>query len=166
MKYWLTTQWPYRDDQPNREPRTGVFVQEDKVHVMRYMAPGDKVLVYETVSGPLVINNDTGRQVPCRRGRAGIIAILEIIGEREDATGPFHNEYADGKTRFWKHMAPAKILDSKGFVPLPSVLKALNYKPGGNLRGFGDDHSGLKQIDKTAFDELSLEFKKNPERFA
>jgi hypothetical protein len=52
MKYWLTTQWPYRDVEPNCEPRRGVFVQEDKIHVMRDMAPDDKVFVYETVSGP------------------------------------------------------------------------------------------------------------------
>jgi hypothetical protein len=162
MRYWLTTQWPRTHNDPN-EPRKDVWVQDGKFEVMRPMTPGDKVFVYEFVTGPTIYCTDTEGIRYSNPGQGGIISLLKITSEPEET--PFQGEYTDGRSMWWRHKACAEYLDLDGFVPCSSVTQVLGYSKGYRFRGFGQQRSGLKQISRPEFDGLFVEFKKHKPRF-
>lgn len=55
MNFWITTHWPRREDRSIEEPRRGVWVQTAKQHLIDRVSPGDLAFIYETKSGPAVM---------------------------------------------------------------------------------------------------------------
>ncbi len=157
MSYWITTHWPRMRGIPSSEPYFGVWVQEDKWHIIERIAPGDLVLVYETASGPSIVSRNSAGVESIRRrqiGRGGIVAVLQVMDHASQPPDTQREEYADGTSAWWRYCAPTTSLDSGGFIPRLEVNQLLGYREIFNLHGFGDEHSGVKQIPSELFERI------------
>lgn len=156
MNYWMTTHWPRMRDVPSNQPYYGVWVQEDKWHIIERISPGDFVLVYEAESGPAIISRTDGVESRQRRqtGRGGIVALLRVTESASQPPDRQREEYADGTSAWWRYCAPTMSLDSGGFIPRREANRLLSYAASFNLHGFGDSHSGVKQISSELFESI------------
>ena len=48
MSYWLTTHWPRSQDTPASEPYADVWVKDGQLKVIRKLAAGDMIFIYES----------------------------------------------------------------------------------------------------------------------
>jgi len=141
-------------------------VQENKWHVIERVDLGDFVLVYEAASGPTVVSrNAEGVESKQRRlvGRGGIVALLRVTDKASQPPDTKREEYADGTSAWWRYCAPTEPLDSGGFLPRVEVNRLLGYEEVFNFHGFGDDHSGVKQIAPELFERIVGIFKASSE---
>jgi hypothetical protein len=83
----------------------------------------------------------------------GIVAIMEVTDRPKDMGNPAPVGYANGSE------ANATCKDADGFVSRADLNTILGYVADNKLRGFGDDHSGLKRIDKSTYDKIYAAFK-------
>ena len=148
MNYWITTQRPYPESFAQWAANCGVYLQEGREHVAASMRPGDLAFRYESKTGPY--GND---------GRMGIVAIMEVTDRPKDMGNPAPVGYANGSERWWRYKANATCKDADGFVSRADLNTILGYVADNKLRGFGDDHSGLKRIDKSTYDKIYAAFK-------
>lgn len=154
MNHWLTTHWPPLEDEPDNAP-WGVWLQDGYQHVGDDLLPGDHVLIFETQSPPnLVKGNSTvgTRTVKHRTGRRGIVAVVEVTSQLQESSKKAER-FADGATRWWRWMAPTRLVLHGGFVPWQQVNRVLGYEPNYNMRGFGG-RSGLKNINQEQYHQL------------
>jgi hypothetical protein len=157
MAYWVTTHWPRQEDQSVDVPRYGVWVQENKRHLIDRVRPGDLVFIYETQSGRTIVRtyaDGTTTRIPRRRGSEGIVA---LVGVSEPAYQPEDSEpeqYTDGSKAWWRYCAPTRSINSAGFIPRSEVNALFGYSENNVFRGFGDEHSGLKEIQEELFGRL------------
>lgn len=120
----------------------------------RSYLPGDLVFVYETQSGRTILRtyaDGSTAKLARRRGREGIVALVEVT---EDAYQPEDSEpeqYADGSKAWWRYCAPTKSINSASFVSRAGVNELPGYSEKNVFRGFGDKHSGLKKIPEDLF---------------
>ena len=161
MRYWITTHWPQRIDDDASNIGSGVYVPGGRQRAANGMAAGDMLVVYETRNGrtKIQVHQDGSRtEIPCKQGREGMICYGTI--EAAIAADPESEatSYNDGTEIWWRWYAPVSVLSRSGFIPRPRVLELLGYNTDWNLRGFGDYHSGLKEISKEVFDQLVREF--------
>lgn len=165
MKYWLTTHWPRVRGEPASKPYFGVWVQEDKWHIIERVAPGDLVLVYEAESGPTIVRRAEGGESKLRRqvGRGGIVAVLQVTEAASQPPDAQREEYADGTSAWWRYCAPTTSLDSGGFIPRLEVNRLLGYAEAFNFHGFGDSHSGVKLIPRELFENLRRVYRASSE---
>jgi hypothetical protein len=157
MRYWITTHWPPREDVPIGRPSYGVWVQDKKEHLINRVSPGDPVFVYETRNGRTEVRtfaNGSIQQVRCRRGREGIVGLIEVIGPAEQVNDSYEERYTNGSKAWWRYCAPTRSINSGGFIPRQLVNAALGYSTNNVFRGFGDEHSGLKEITPEVFGQL------------
>ena len=157
MKYWLTTHWPPREDVPSTQSPYGVWVQNKKEHLINRVSPGDLVLIYETRNGRTQVRdfaNGSTQEIACRPGRAGIVALVEVTGRAERLNESFEEHYTNGSKAWWRYCAPTQPINSAGFIPREVVNTILGYARNNVFRGFGDGHSGLKEITSVVFNNL------------
>lgn len=161
MSYWMTTHWPRMESDLVEAPPYGVWVQDTKRHLIDRVAPGDLVFVYETQSGRTVLRSyadGSTRKLARRRGREGIVALVEVTEEAYQPEDSEPEQYVDGSKAWWRYCAPTKSLNSAGFIPRAGVNELLGYSQKNVFRGFGDEHSGLKEIPEDVFTRLLNRF--------
>jgi len=161
MKYWLTTHWPPRIDEPIGPRPVGVWLQHDKLHVADDMTSGDLVFIYQAGSGKAVRESyadGTTKIIPRSPGRQGLISLGRILDRPSQPENSQPEQYSDGSERWWRYRAPVQVLNSAGFIPRPTLAVELGYKPSFAFRGFGKEHSGLAQLDETVFHRLKEQF--------
>ena len=161
MRYWLTTHWPPRAT--GRQYITHVYVQGGLEAAGRALAPGDKVLIYESKTGPIITKQGASAQeIRHVTGRCGIVAVAEATTPLLELAGSQPTTYEDGTVRDWRWRAETPWRDEAGFVPLSVVNRVMGYKAGCRLRGFGTLHSGLKELTAAQYAALLDEFKRHP----
>lgn len=163
-RYWVTTHWPPEASYTGRELRN-VYLQDGHEGVGLPMSPGDGVLIYESASGPAVVEqlpNGTKNIIVRRPGKQGIVTAANVqrpFSRRLPVDAVEH--YADGSMKNWAWEAITESHISNGFVPQADLLRILGYALNYNLRGFGESHSGLRQVSKEQYDELLAVFVSN-----
>lgn len=161
MAFWITTHWPQREDRRADEPHYGVWVQDDKLHLIDRVSPEDLVFIYESQSGRTQIRkfvDGTTRRIGCHLGRGGIVALVKVT---ERASQPEESEwekYADGTSLWWRYCAPTESVNSAGFLSRQETNRILGYSDKNVFRGFGEEHSGLKEISHELFDRVYSAF--------
>ena len=165
MAYWMTTHWPPLFG--NRtEDSPGVWVVEGRQHIIARLMPGDLVWLYELGSGRTVKRtraDGSFQLLPCKRGRQGVVALLEITDPAFARDDIEPEEYTNGTRLWWRWFAPTTTINSAGFVPRPIVATMLGYKPSNPFRGFGHEHSGLMQITESAFEGIRTAYNSSSE---
>lgn len=163
MNYWITAHWPQRQGSGLHQQER-IYMMDGRHEPGMDIAPGDWVLIYEAETGPVEIIRDVhGDQirVPCVKGARGIITVARATSELEQYESWPEETYEDGTVRWWCWQAQTRTESTNGFVPLKDLNKVMGYSEKYNLRGFGDDHSGLKRLTKDQFYKLLALFKKN-----
>lgn len=159
-KYWITTHWP---------PEIGtsldyaVWLYEGTQDVGSDMEPGDRVWIYESMSGRLIIRQcQDGSKYKLRRevGKAGIIALVELTSQLYDTDGS-PEKYDDGTQQWWRWKADAKLINRSGFVPRRELASLLGYRPNYGFRGFGQKNSGVMQIHEALHEAILQAFNRN-----
>lgn len=155
--YWMTTHWPYWEDEDPTQSREGIFVPDGKQRVLEGMKPGDRAFIYESKEGrPRIRKLASGgtETIKCTTGAGGIVALVEVTGEPEEIADSERHEYSDGSSAWWRFKAPTKSINSMGFVDRVTAAKILGYKEKYVFKGFGDANSGVKRITKAQYDDL------------
>ena len=75
--------------------------------------------------------------------------------------GEGQQEYADGTQINWSWVVETQNEDYNGFVTRKEMLNVLGYSENYNLRGFGEQSSGLLEIDQSQFNRLTTIFHRN-----
>lgn len=167
MSYWLTTHWPRSQGTPASEPFADVWVKDGQRKVIARLAPGDLVLIYESRSGPLPLGrNPDGStyKLPKAQGKEGIVALVRVT---EPACQPPDSgvaQYDNGQKMWWRFRARTESVNSGGFIPRTNFLPVIGQKPTYNLRGFGENHSGLKQLTDCQFTTLRKMYEESADR--
>jgi hypothetical protein len=159
-KYWLTTHWP---PEINKHFNCSIYLYDGTQTVGTDIKPGDRVWVYQSKGGRLVVReNPDGSKYTTKRqpGREGVIALAEVIDELRDI-GSLPEQYDDGSIRCWKWKAEARLINQSGFIPRQELNVLLGNEPDYGLRGFGTQHSGLKQISEDEHNKLLDAFNRN-----
>ena len=157
MNYWITTHWPRREDESVDKPHSGVWVQDGKEHLIDRVEPGDLAFIYESKFGPTVLRqyaDGTTKRLRCRKGREGIVAIVEVTGKAFQPEDSRPEQYPDGSTMWWRYCAPTRSANSAGFLPRIQAAQLLGFSDRYPFRGFGDEHSGLKRVTEATFNRL------------
>lgn len=163
MNYWITTHWPPTEDEEDSEP-AGVWLPDKREQAGYDLEIGDKVLIYQSLTGRMQSRNIKGKihKIKSKRGKQGIIAIVEVVSNLTTSSDPGPIQYVDGSEIWWHWHAETKPISTNGYVPLSEVNRVLEYSQRYNLRGFGDYKSGLKKITEEQFHELVNLFKQQP----
>lgn len=162
MRYWLTVHWPKLPPHIERYPLR-VWIQDGKESAGEKLSVGDRVLVYETKYGPtrrLTGTDGTTREVASPIGKHGIVAVAEATSALVKNHSFEKFKYAEGSERWWCWHASLIPLHEYGYVPRTEVNRVLGYGPKYQFRGFGAQHSGLKEIAKEEYEALLEIFKK------
>ncbi len=144
---WITTQWPPRVDSGDNM-HSCVYLPDGRETAGSRISPGDMVFIYESGSGRTLVRthaDGTKERVPCKQGRQGIVTVAKVLTP-VTATDDEPEHYADGSTLWWRWMAETEEEVSSGFVAAAEVKRVLGYDAGYNFHGFGDLHSGVKQL--------------------
>ncbi len=160
MAYWITTHWPPREDDESEEG-SGVWLPDGRHNIGVRIAVDDMLFVYESLSGRTVLRelaNGKSQRVHCRHGKEGIVHLSRISAPISADPASRPESYSDGTTIWWRWYAPANILTRSGFVPRQEVAEILGYKRNYNFRGFGQEHSGLREISESQFNALLNQF--------
>ena len=147
--YWLTVHWPpyyENDDNPY------VWLQPDRVFVGNDMAKGDRVAVYEYLTGPPERIDGLWAH-----RRQGVMKIVwhGVVTERlpcEPEPRIFWR-YGDVFPMEWIQFAKVQIRGHSG-VGLGELNDILGYSPNSVLRGFGEYQSGLKKVTRDQFERM------------
>jgi hypothetical protein len=166
MKYWVTTHWPHSVSEDASEPHSGVYVPDGRESSVASMSPGDIVFIYESKYGRTekrTLLDGAVETIPSHVGKEGIVTIVKVasdVYEDEDASP---TEYTDGSKIWWRYVAETAHITAHGLVPRQALNKVLGYAADYNLRGFGDMHSGVKEITSEQAEELLSLFSKGIE---
>jgi hypothetical protein len=148
VNYWLTTQWPPREDE-SVAPPTDVWVPDGREAAGKDLREGDLILIYQSRSGPTEIRrhpDGTEKYVRCIQGEEGIVAIARVLDRFSEIEGSNPTAYKEKNPIWWRWKAPVDLISRSGHVPRFEVNKVLGYNPTYGFRGFGDYHSGLKRM--------------------
>ena len=157
MKYWITAHWPGRTDEPPVIEHEGIYIPGGRQASVASMSVGDLVFIYESRSGrPEKRKLLDGRvvKIPCRIGREGIVTLSQTISAVYENEGTEPTEYYNGSKIWWRFSADTETLNSRGFVSREELNSILGYERAYNLRGFGDYHSGVKELTVDQFKDL------------
>ena len=162
MRYWLSIHWPPLEGDDPESATTYIWLQLQHLYIAdQRIRAGDRVALYQSRTGPREIWD--GRSYRRVEGRQGVILIGKIL-RRFRNPGPRPVEYVGREPRTWYRCAQVELVSRNGFVPRQELLAILSlgrqrpYSPGYNLRGIGDDHSGLKEITEEHFAEIQRYF--------
>ncbi len=157
MNYWLTTHWPRQQGTPTSEPYADVWVKDGQWDVIKQLDPEDLVFIYESRSGPLPLgHNPDGSTYKLRKaqGKEGIVALVSVKESAQQPPDSVPAQYDNGQQMWWRFRAPTESINSGGFIPRTNFLPVIGQKPTYNLRGFGENHSGVKQLTARQFTTL------------
>lgn len=155
MAYWMTTQWPQLRNHPRELPHEGIWLKVGKERAARHMQVGDRVFLYETLTGK-ALSNGTKRWV----GRQGIVALAEI--EAVDLSSGYQivrERYGDGSQAEWKKVAVTRTIDGRHYCSRETVCRCLGLSPRYTLRGYGIDQSGLQPLNTGVYRRLVRHFR-------
>ena len=164
MNYWITTHWPHSIEDDKEHPHSGVYIQDGHLEVVRDMNPGDLVFIYESKSGRTEkrrFADGITKNIPCHMGKEGVVAIVKVLTNVYEYEDSESTEYTNGSRIWWRYHAETENISSHGFVARNTLNHVLGYSDGYNLRGFGDQHSGIKKIDESLSNELIRLFNDN-----
>ena len=156
MNYWITTHWPPRVDDET-ETGIGVWLPDGRQQAAYDMQPGDYIAIYESKSGRAEIRerqDGSTIKVACKPGREGMICYGIVDSNISAIPDSQTQKYADGSEIWWRWHTSVSVLSRSGFVKRTDLLHILEYKTTYNLRGFGENHSGLKKITESEFNSL------------
>ena len=87
MAYWFTIHWPPTDDEGLKDS-LGVWVKDEKKHIIKKIHKGDLVWLYECSSGKTIVQVRAGKKekVKRKKGRQGVIGLLKVIDTPIDQT--------------------------------------------------------------------------------
>lgn len=163
MNYWVTTQWPHSIEDDKGQEHSGVYVPNDRQAAVDKMNCGDIVFIYESQSGRVIVENledGSRKETPCHIGRMEILDIVEVVAihKRKDLKT---TQYTNGTSIWWQFHAETKSVYKGGRVSRNKLNDILGYNRNYNLRGFGDQHSGIKKITKEQALALTDEYNSN-----
>src|SRR5689334_6055176 len=136
MRFWFTTHWPPREDEPPGLQQ-GVWVPDGKFEVVRALAPGDLVWIYESKRGPTVKREGGSRRARSRPGRMGVVALVEAIEPVMELPSSSTEEYVGRKGVWWRYHAATMPVNTAGFIPMAQATVLLGHSPDWNFRGYG-----------------------------
>lgn len=151
---WMTTQWPARTD--SEAEHGSIYLPDGREEAGRDIRPGDMVFIYESGTGPTLVEtlaDRTKRYVPCRRGRQGIVAVATVLTP-VTATDSLPEHYVGHEPLWWRWVAETHEEVTTGFVPVADVRRVLGYSAGYKFRGFGELRSGVKRLAHDQADSL------------
>ena len=141
-----------------------MWVTDKNRSVIARIRPGDMVAIYETGSGKTLRRthaDGSHERVPCRPGRQGLVEIHKVRARARERDDSQPETYWDGSTRWWRWYAATRRYLSAGFVPRTEVAEILGLSPRYTFRGFGEKHSGLKEISQTQCESLMEAFRES-----
>lgn len=162
MRYWLTTHWPPREDNPD-EPHSGVYVPDGRQDKVKALQKGDVVFIYESGSGEDEVLRDANNNKVLRKciwGEQAIVTIAEVTEKLLKHSNCPVTEYAHGKTRWWCWQAPTKPITSSGQISRAQVNQIMGWKSGYNLRGLGGG-SGVIEVNPKQADAFKQAFRES-----
>lgn len=162
MNYWLTTHWPPYVDEPADGVASGLWLPDGRESAGTATAKGDLVFIYQPRSGRTLVETQADgskRNRVCRQGREGIVALGEVEAQFTALADSTPDQYADGTSVWWRWYAPLTLLNRSGFVGRAELLPVIDYSANYNLRGLGEQHSGLKKLDVSQFEQLLALFR-------
>jgi hypothetical protein len=146
--YWITVHWPHpaADDLP-----WYVYLREHYRHLGDDLAPGDRVLFYETRQTRPVMRYvrrlEDDRQVELGRGRGGIVCAAEAVSAIERRPrNEIRYDYGHGNCYEWAFHARCHRHEWGHVVPHRDVKDVLGYRmlfPG-----------GLRRISRDQYDRI------------
>lgn len=158
MAYWLTTQWPLRAGETEH---SGIWVTDSGRPVIARVSAGDLVVIFESATGrtQVVIRADgTTVRRPCGQGRRGVVAIHRVVAPAVEAEDTEPEDYVDGSRLWWRWTAPTEPVISTGFVSWMQLNSLLGFAPNYNYRGFGERHSGLRELTPEQFEAIQSQY--------
>ena len=161
MNYWITTHWPRLKDKPCDRPHKDISVRDGNKRVIDKVKIGDYVFIYELRTGPAIFRagqDGTSTRVPRCRGRGGIVAVVQVIGEVSENKRSKPERYENRNATWWRWRAKTTTSDIAGFIPRTEVASILKYSKQFTFRSFGDEHSGLKKIQESTFKRMRDRF--------
>lgn len=157
MKYWVTTQWPHSKDEDIDEIHYGIYIPNGRESSVREMHPGDIVFIYESKTGRIEnrhMLDGTIEHISRYQGKEGIVSIVRVTSDVFENVDSEPTEYTNRTTIWWRYTATTEHITSHGFISREQVNRLLGYESNYNLRGFGDMHSGIKEIARTQGEKL------------
>jgi len=159
-KYWITTHWP-----PEIETDLDytVWLYDGTEHVGSLMEPGDRVWIYQSKGGRLIIRqwpHGSKYKLKRKQGKEGIIALVELTSKLYDSGGT-PERYDNDTERWWRWRADTRLVNQSGLVPREQLNSLLGYRRNFGFRAFGDGHSGVKHIDETLHRQIMQAFNHN-----
>jgi hypothetical protein len=121
------------------------------------MHKGDLVFIYESKTGRSeIITDPNGNKSILKRheGREGVVCLSEIIKEPYEDEESEPSKYVDGTKIWWRYFSDLKPINSHGFIPRRKVNEIMGYREGYIFRGFGTNHSGIKEITNEKFQSM------------
>jgi hypothetical protein len=116
MNYWLTTHWPRPKSTPNSQPYADVWVKNGQLNVIKQLAPGDLVFIYESKSGSLPVGqNPDGSTytLPKAQGRAGLVALVRVMKRAVELRRPHPSRIEIiARSRLLRRESPSDIARS------------------------------------------------------
>ena len=167
MNYWLTTHWPRPQGTPNSEPYADVWVKDGQWNVIKRLAPGDLVFIYESRSGPLPLGHKPDGStyvLPKAEGRAGLVALVRVVECAIEPPDSVERPYDNGEVMWWRYRVPTEPVNSGGFLTREEFLPVLGYNANWNLHGFGDNHSGVKELTARQFTAVRELYEESADR--
>jgi len=159
-KYWVTTHWPPEIGEP---VKYGVYLYDGTQSVGADLEPGDRVWIYESKGGRLVVRqHPDGSECKKKRqlGKEGVVALVEVVSKLHDMGGT-PEQYDDGSVRWWRWKVDTRLINQSGFVPRKELNVLLGHKPDYGLRAFGKKHSGLKTVREDVHQKILQAFNQN-----
>lgn len=163
MNYWLTTHWPPEVDQLEPFANTGAWVSDGKQVVLQEMRPGDLLFIYESMTGKSIVRtrpDGMEYQTARKKGRQGVVALVEITSLPANVPGKPPDRYSDGTQTWWRCKAEGRAINTNGFVNREALARILGHSTKYAFRGYGDRNSGLKRLPFEAFDQIRTAFVK------
>jgi len=164
MNYWVTTQWPHSTEKPIGQEHSGIFLPNGRETAVNDMSIGDIVFIYESKHGRTSIfeqEDGTIKKNYCRTGKMEIRDIVEVTRTIYEWIDSEPENYTDGTNIWWRYRGDTKRINTEGFISLLRLNEILGYSENYTLRGFGDQHSGIKKITKKQALALIDEYNSN-----
>lgn len=166
--YWLTTQWPQKNENGDNKPHSGIYLADGRHEVGRKVNPGDGVVIYESRSGPSLLKKDSsGNVVKIHRhpGKEGIVSLANVTSKLNEKPEKDPEEYNNGRILWWKWHVDTNKPNDAGYLPRLKVNEILGYSANYYFRGYGKNKSGLGEITKEQYENISKHFQ-IPEKIA
>jgi len=148
-QYWLTTHWPPVRSSPQDNDRLNVHIQHKFKDYLSSMQPGDRVLFYETATGPPKLIN--GKLEKRENGRKAIVCDARVATPLE-LRPEYEPEEFNGRILDFRWQA--RTDDRRDLlIPRAAVIEWLGYGKGYTFQGFNAGR-GILRIDETKYIDL------------